>query len=143
MLEATEEATEMIRTALVLVILVGLLVAGATIASSDAPPPTPAQLKAQVKRLQNRNADLSDQLDTAQAVNDAQADVITRLRARDPLDAVTARGPNGLWDAMIAIWQEFPTLGLGEFCGYDKSTTPGVGDGLTVTSYSFYRWSGC
>lgn len=131
------------RTALVLVILVGLLVAGATIASSDAPPPTPAQLKAQVKRLQNRNSDLLDQLDTLQAVNDDQSDTIRRLRNRDPLDAVTARGPDGLWNAMIAIWTEFPRLEDGSFCGYDKSTVQGDGPGLTVTSYTFYQWTGC
>lgn len=132
----------MIRSVVIIVLVVGLLVAGATIASSDAPP-TQAQLRAKIIRLQNHVADLYDEIDTNQTVIDAQADVITRLRNRDPLDAVTARGPDGLWNAMIAIWQEFPTLGLGEFCGYDKSTTPGGGDGLTVTSYTFYRWSGC
>lgn len=134
-----------------LIAAIALLGVGAVIASPDSPPqPTVAQLKAQLKAKTNRIADLKDEIDAQDAQladqNDKIAtrdDTIARLRARDPLDAVTARGPDGLWNAMLAIYAEFPNLPLGTFCGYDKSSSAPGSVGLTVSSYTFYLWQNC
>lgn len=135
------------------ILIIGLLLAVAFIvsASAAAPPPaqvTIAQLRAKIQDLRSDKADLQDQVDAQDAVIGDQADTIQRLRARlanqpDPLDVITARGPDGLWAAMVAIWRAFPTLDEGALCGYDRSSVPGTGDGLTLTSFTFYRWSGC
>jgi hypothetical protein len=92
---------------------------------------------------------LQDQVDAQdEAISNAD-DTITRLRYRlanqpDPLDVITDRGPDGLWNAMRAIWLVFPNLPEGQLCGYDKSNVPaGDGEGLTLTSFTFYRWQGC
>ena len=114
--------------------------------------PTPQQQIATLKKkLSNARSDLADandQIDLLNSANDDQNDTITRLRYRlanqpDPIDVITARGPVGLWNAMIAIWQEFPRLDPADICGFDKSMVPG--DDLTpdLTSYTFYRWIGC
>jgi len=129
--------------ALVALLIIAAIALGAAVVSADPPQPTIGQLKAKIRAQQNRIADLNDEIDTKDAVIDAQGDVITRLRARDPLDAVLARDADGLWSAMIAIWQEFPALQDGDFCGYDKGHVPPLGDGLVASSYTFYRWSGC
>src|SRR5882724_7165465 len=104
---------------------VGFTSGGVPLASSDAPPPTVSQLKAKIRQQANRIGDLKDEVDAQDAVISDQNDTITRLRARDPLDAVLARSPDGLWSAIVAIWQAFPTLDPGALCGYDKSNNPG------------------
>lgn len=132
------------RSILVIFIAISLLASAAVIASPDTTPQqTITQLRAQLRAKTNRISDLKDQIDAQDATISDQNDTITRLRARDPLDAVTARSPDGLWAAANAIWQQFPTLPLGSFCGYDKASTPPADAGLTVTSITFYRWSGC
>lgn len=139
MLEPAEEAAEVKRSIVIVLLAIAVLAMGAVIASPDSsntPPPTMAQLKAKIKQQANRIADLNDDIDARDAT-------IDRLRARDPLDAVTARNPDGLWDAMRAIYAAFPSLPPGEFCGYDKSFIPSGGLGLVATSYTFYNWSGC
>lgn len=125
-------------------IVVAVVVAGAVpSASPDAPQPTVAQLKAKIRQQANRIGDLNDEIDAQDAVIADQNDTITRFRARDPLDAVLARSPDGLWNAMRAIWLAFPALDPGALCGYDRSNVPADGVGLTLTSYTFYRWQGC
>lgn len=132
------------------VFLVAVFAVGAVVASSDTPQPTITQLKAQLKAKTNRIADLKDERDAQDAViadqNDtiaAQSDTIQRLRARDPLDAVVARGPDGLWAAANAIWQAFPTLPLGTYCGYAKDRSAPADVGLTAATITFYRYTGC
>lgn len=138
---------------LVLVVLAATLLLGATAAeptSPDSNPPTRAQLKAKISRQANRIARLTDEIEAQDAVIAdqngtiaSQGDTISRLRARDPLDAVLARNPDGLWAAVVAIWGVFPALAPGQLCGYDKATVPGGGVGLALTSFQFYRWTGC
>jgi hypothetical protein len=139
-------------------LLIGLVViaVGAT-ASADAVDPQVPQLKKQVRDLRSDKADLqavirdlrsdkadlNDQIDAQDDLIGNQADTITRLRARDPLDAVTARDADGLWQAMRAIWLAFPRLPEGALCGYDKSLVPADPDGYTLTSYTFLRFTGC
>lgn len=135
------------------ILVIGLLLAVAFIVSASAAAPPPAQvtisqLRAKVADLRNDKADLQDQVDAQNDVLSDQADTIQRLRTRiantpEPIDAITARGPDGLWAAMVAVWQAFPRLDQTQICGYDKGSTPGDGLGLTLTSFSFYRWSGC
>lgn len=126
-------------------ILIVVLAVGSSAAGPDQ---TIAKLKQQNRQLRLDNADLQDEVDAQNAVIGDQTDTILRLRTRinnqpDPLDAITNRSPDGLWQAMRAIWLAFPTLDPGSICGYDKSVVPGVGDGLTLTTYSFSRWTGC
>lgn len=133
-------------------LLVLLAVALLVTASSAAPPPQPnptlAQLRQKIQNLRNDKADLQDQIDTQDSVIGDQNDTITRLRYRlanqpDPLDVITSRGPDGLWSAMVAIWQAFPRLDPSDICGYDKSQSPGDDTGLTLTTFTFSRWTGC
>lgn len=138
------------RVLILLLVVIGLVVGGATVASSDAPPPTISQLKAKIRQQANvisdKNdtiANLRDEIDTQDGVIADQNDTITRLRARDPLDAVLARSDDGKWAAVRAIWLAFPTQDPSQLCGYDRSSVPGDGIGLTLTSYTFYRWQGC
>ena len=124
-----------------------LVTGGIPSASTDSAP-TMAQLKAKVRQQANRIAELKDEVDAQDAVISDQNDANLRLRTRianwpDPLDVITARGPDGLWAAMVAIWQVFPTLDPGALCGYDKGDVPGGDVGLSLTSYTFYLWSGC
>lgn len=124
------------------------LVATSSIAAGPPPSQQLAQLRAKIQDLRNDKADLQDQIDALNQSNGDQADTIQRLRNHianepDPIDVITARGPDGLWQAMRAIWLAFPTQDPSQLCGYDRSYVPGDGDGLTLTSYSFYRWSGC
>lgn len=122
-----------------------VFVAGAVpVASPDSSvnAPTISQLKAKIKAQSNRISDLNDQIDAQDATISDQSDTITRLRARDPLDAVVARNPDGLWNAMLAIWHAFPTRPPGQLCGYDKSSST-AGLGLTLSSFQFDEWQGC
>lgn len=142
----------------VLVIALLLAVAFVVSASTEAPPParvTISQLRAKIQDLRSDKADLQAdkadlrvQVDAQNAVIGDQSTAILRLRAQlanqpDPLDVITARGPDGLWAAMLAIWRSFPVLDPGQICGYDKGSVPADGVGLTLTSFTFYRWSGC
>lgn len=130
----------------------------ATPAAGD--PPQVAQLKKQVRDLRGDKADLQDTIralrsdkadlrlerDAQDAVIEDQADTITRLRSRlanqpDPLDVITSRNPDGLWAAAQAIWREFPTLGAGSLCGFDKARTDSAD--LIPDSITFYRWTSC
>lgn len=153
-------------------VLVLVLAASVASASREAPKPTRAQLRAkitqQAKRITTLTASLADaqsalgdaraaladtrdtlanvrdQRDAQDAVIANQNATITRLQARDPLDAVLARDADGKWQAMLALWRAFPSLsGTGVFCGYDKSTAPLGAIGLVATTYTFYLWSGC
>lgn len=106
------------------------------------------QLKKQLRNARLDKADLQDQVDALNQVNGDQADQIARLQNRiqnwpDPIDVITSRGPDGLWNAMRSIWLAFPTQDPSQICGYDKSNTPSDGLGLTVTSYFFTRTDGC
>jgi hypothetical protein len=108
-------------------------------------------VEAQAKRIRNLRsdkADLNDIIDAKDALISDQGDTIGRLRYQiantpEPLDEILARGPDGLWSAMTAIWRAFPTLDPASLCGYDKSNAPGADEGLTLTSFMFYKWSGC
>lgn len=136
------------RILILTVLVIALFVAGAVPAASpDSPPLTPAQtiakLRSQLRNARLDKADLQDQFDAANAVIGDQNDTITRLRSRDPLDVILARSPDGLWSAMVAIWQAFPNPDPGQLCGYGKDQNPGDGIGLTVTIFSFTRTSGC
>ena len=129
-------------------VLAVVVTASAATPSNSQSGPTIAQLKQRIQDLRSDKADLQDEVDTLNQVVSDQNDTITRLRYRlanqpDPLDVITSRGPDGLWAAMRAIWQAFPNLDPGQLCGYDKSNSPGDGIGLTVTIYSFEKWSGC
>lgn len=137
------------RIVLLVIVAVLVVVATGSIAASDQ---TPAQ---QIQQLRNKlrnarlaNADKQDVIDAQDALISDQSDQIARLQAKlanqpDPLDVITARSPDGLWNAMGAIWRAFPTLPPGQLCGYDKSQDPGGSIGLTLTTFSFSRWSGC
>lgn len=132
----------------IVVLLAVALIVTASTAAPIAQPPTIQQLKQRITALRNDKADLQDEIDAQDAVISDQSDTIQRLRDRlanqpDPLDVITARSPDGLWNAMGAIWRAFPTLPASELCGYDKSMNPGGGIGLTLTTFSFSRWSGC
>lgn len=136
----------MTRLALVLAALA--LLAGGAAASTHQP--SPAQLRAKIRAQAQRINDLKDTLASLRderAAQDVviadQSTLIAKLRARDPLEAVTARDPNGLWDAMQAIYAAFPKLPAGVFCGYDKTSAPLGSVGLVATTYTFYLWSGC
>lgn len=135
-----------------LIIPLGLILIALVTTAALAAGPPPAQqinqLKQKVQDLRSDKADLQDQVDAQNDVISDQADTIQRLRNHianepDPLDVITARGPDGLWQAMRAIWLAFPTQDPSQLCGYDRSYVPADGDGLTLTSYSFYRWQGC
>lgn len=172
-----------LRVACLLLILV--VVTSVASASHEATKPTPAQMRAKIKRqaatitrlrgtladtraeladardaqaaaealvadqkstIADRNANLADRKDQIAAQDAVIADqnaTITRLRARDPLDAVLARDADGQWAAMLALWRGFPVLPSGVFCGYDKRTAQLGVIGLTATTYTFYLWSGC
>jgi hypothetical protein len=105
---------------------------------------TPAQTIAKQKKtiatLRSQRDDLQDEVDAQNDLIATQTDTITRLRARDPLDAILARDPDGLWDAANAIWRVFPSFS-GSLCGYDKSSTQP--DGLTPSSLSFFKFDVC
>lgn len=131
-------------------VIVVLIVAVATTASAapSGPPPSIAQLKQRINNLRSDKADLQDQVAAQDQVISDQADTIQRLRDRiantpPPLDAILNRDPDGLWAAMRAIWLAFPTQDPSQICGYDRSNAPGDGIGLNVTSFSFYRTTGC
>lgn len=138
-------------TTILLASLVLLIATGGVLAGSASPTqPTPAQMRAKIRAQASRISDLRDQLADANGVLAAQnqqitdqADTITKLRARDPLDAVLTRDADGQWQAILALWRGFPTLDSGVFCGYDKASSPPLGDGLVAASYTFYRWTGC
>lgn len=142
------------RIAVPLALSLAVLVATASLAAGPSSGPDPAsqqtiaKLRSQLRNARLNNADLQDQVDALNAVNGDQADQIVRLQNRianwpDPLDVITSRGPDGLWNAMRSIWLEFPNyVELGS-CGYDRDSAPGDGVGLTLTSFTFYRWSGC
>lgn len=141
---------------ILIIAILAVLALGAT-ATSSTKPPTVQQLRAKVQsqarmitRLQNQIGDLQNERDAQDDVLNAQgdkiaeqADTITKLRARDPMDAVLARDPDGLWSAMIAIYGAFPTLPAGVFCGYAKAQDTLGQIGLVATTYTFYRWTGC
>lgn len=134
---------------LILTLLAITTVASASLAAS--PPTLTQQLaksKANNRTLRLANADLRDQVSALNAVAGDQGDQIARLQSKianqpAPLDAVLSGSPDDLWAAMVAIWKTFPTLDPGALCGYDKGNVPGSGDGLSLTSWTFYRWSGC
>lgn len=105
-----------------------------------------ADLQDTVRSLRIDKADLNDEIDAQNDLLTDQSATITRLRGRlanqpDPIDVITSRDPDGLWQAMTAIWRAFPTLDAGNLCGYDKASTQN--DALTPASFSFYRWSVC
>lgn len=137
---------------IVLSVTLAISVTSGSFAAADREDATPAQqiaaLKKQLRVARLNNADLQDQIDAQNSVISDQADTIQRLRTKlanqpDPLDVITARSPDGLWAAMLAIWQAFPALPVGLLCGYDKNSVPGDGIGLTLTSFTFFRWTGC
>lgn len=129
------------------VVVVGAVALAATPAVPDL---TPVQIIAKQKKtiegLRDQRADLRQERDAQDAViEDLQASN-ARLRARlaavpDPIDAILARNPDGLWAAMQAIWAVFPTLPPGSLCGYDRASTQN--DELTPASFTFYRWQVC
>lgn len=132
----------------ILAIVLLPLVAIAAVSPAAGPDPQIVQLKKQLRTAQAKINDQQDQIDEQNNLLADQADTNQRLRNRlanppDPLDAILSRGPDGLWQAMRAIWLAFPTIDPGALCGYDKSNVPSDGDGLTLTSWTFYRWSGC
>lgn len=138
------------KLALILALAGITLIASGSLAASPQPPPSQqiTKLKQQVQDLRSDKADLQTQVNAQNDVIGDQADTITRLRNRianqpDPLDVITSRGPDGLWNAMRAIWLAFPTLDPGALCGYDRSNVPGDSDSPTLTSYTFYRFGGC
>lgn len=136
------------RVAISLGLVAFALVATSSIAAGPPPAQQLAQLRAKIQDLRSDKADLQQQVNAQDDVIGDQADTIQRLRTRianepDPLDVITARGPDGLWNAMRAIWLAFPQQDPTQLCGYDRSYVPGDGDGLTLTSYTFYRWQGC
>lgn len=137
------------RIVLLVIVAVLVVVATGSIAASDQTPQQQIQqLRNKLRNARLNNSDLQVEIDAQDALISDQGDTIARLRARlasqpDPLDAVTARSPDGLWAAMVAIWQAFPTIDAGQLCGYDKGQNPGNGIPLTVTSYSFIRVTGC
>jgi hypothetical protein len=125
-------------------------IAAVALAATPAVPDlTPVQIIAKQKKtiesLRDQRADMRQERDAQDAViEDLQASN-ARLRARlaavpDPLDAITARSPDGLWAAVQAIWAVFPAGPTG-LCGYDKSITQN--DGLTPAILSFYKYTIC
>lgn len=148
---APTESSHAITKRLLIPAILILITLVTTAALAADPPPTPqqqiAQLKKQLRSARLNNADLNDQIDALTQTNSDQADQITRLQNRianwpDPLDVITSRGPDGLWNAMRAIWLAFPTADPSQLCGYDRSNAPG-NDGLSVTIYSFLKTTGC
>lgn len=136
------------RLAFVCCLLAVALLVTASTSAAPQPNPTIAQVKAKNRALRLANADLQDEVDALNAVNGDQANQIQRLQNRiantpDPIDAITSRGPDGLWSAMISIWQAFPRLDPSQLCGYDKNQSPGTDTGLSLTTFQFSRWSGC
>ena len=110
--------------------------------------PQVQQLRKQLRTARLDNSDLRQQVDAQNALIDDQADTLTRLRNRianqpDALDAILARDEDARWQAIAAIWRAAPRLSEGQLCGYDKTYIPGEGEGLTLTSYSFYLFKGC
>lgn len=131
------------RLAILAIVLLPLVAIAAT-SPAAGPDPQVTQLKKQLRNAQARISDLQDQIDAQNDLLADQAATITRLRARlanqpDALDVILARDPDGLWQAMRAIWIAFPAA---DPCGYDKSYVPADGVGLTLTTYTFYRF-GC
>lgn len=134
-------------TILTLVIVLVVAAAAGSPAAPVADSPQVTQLKQKLRNARLDLADAQNQIDAQNSVIEDQAATIQRLRTRlanqpDPLDVITNRDPDGQWAAMVAIWRAFPTLN-GALCGYDKSNTPPDGIGLTLTSFTFYRWQGC
>lgn len=135
----------------IIVIAVLLVVALIVTASTAAPPPpqvTINQLRAKNQALRSDKADLQGQVAAQNLVIGDLQDQNQRLRNRianwpDPLDVITARSPDGLWSAAVAIWQAFPRADGSQLCGYDKSSAPGDPLGLSVTVYAFERTAGC
>lgn len=140
MLDAAGKASEGHAVNRAILAILAMLTAGVLVDSSVSSPaipdnpPTRAQLKYQIAVQKNRIADLNDKIDTRDAT-------IRSLRARDPIDEITALSPDGLWASMRAIWAVFPAT-PGVLCGYDKSNA-GSTAGVTLDSYTFYRWSAC
>jgi len=135
------------KIAVVLSIL-GIALAGPVSAST--PVITPDQLRAKIDKqartidkLRDQIADLKDERDAQDGVIEDQNATLTRLRARDPLDAILARDADGQWDAITAIYKDFPSLPPGVFCTYDKSTQTLGELGLSASTFTFYRWTGC
>lgn len=133
---------------ILVVLLLPLVVLAAASAPAAGPDPQIARLKQQVRNLNGKVSDQQDTIDSQVSIISDQSDTIARLRGRianwpDPVDAINAGSPDDQWAAMVAIWRAFPTLDPGQLCGYDKGNVPGDGDGLTLTSWTFYRWSGC
>lgn len=135
------------------IVLLGVLLAIVTVSVSVAADPLTQQVAALKKQIRQKNARIDDQASQIQAqdalIEDQQA-TITRLQNRianqpTPMEAILSRDTDGLWSAMTAIWRAFPTLPDDQVCGYDStSNTSGPDtDGVTLTSFSFYRWSGC
>lgn len=148
-----------------------LVVASVASASPQAKKPTPAQMRAKIKKqsalitrlqasLADARASLADarnaQADQASVIADQRGVIADRnatitdrneqikaLQARDPLDAILARDADGKWAAMLALWRAFPSLPSGVFCGYNKTTDVLGSLGLSATTYTFYLWSGC
>lgn len=132
------------------VILAGLLVATVSLAATTDVTPSQqiAKLKQQLRVANGKVSDQQDEIDAQDALLSDQTDTIARLRNRianqpAPLDVITSGSPDDLWAAMRAIWLAMPALDPGQLCGYDKSQVPGEGDGLTLTTYSFFSWRGC
>lgn len=134
--------------ALGVLVAVALVTTGSWADAVDSPPQTIAGLKKQVRNLRSDKADLRDQVEAQDLVIADLNDQLARLRTRlanqpDPLDAVVARDPDGLWAAIAAISRAFPNQPEGQLCGYDKSSASSESATLSLTSFSFFRWSGC
>lgn len=132
-------------------VLISITLIATSSLSAGADPSPQQQITQLKKQLRNARLDKADTQDQLDAANDVISDLSAqnaRLQSRiqnwpDPIDIITSRGPDGLWNAMRAIWLAFPTQDPSQLCGYDKSNTPSDGLGLTVTSYFFTRTDGC
>jgi hypothetical protein len=108
-----------------------------------------ATLKGQVTTLTTANTQLTGQVATLTTQSTGLQGQVTTLNgqlaagAAGGTAAIIAAGPAAEWTAVVSMWNVFPMLTGGAFCGFDKSSNIFGGTGLNITSYTFTDDTNC
>jgi hypothetical protein len=94
-------------------------------------------------RLKTQNAKLSGLYATERSFF-ARAEATIATQASGGTAAIIGGGPDAMWNAVVAIWDVFPSLTVDSHCGYTKTTsTTGGGTAPSVETVDFEQISNC
>jgi septal ring factor EnvC (AmiA/AmiB activator) len=113
-------------------------------------------LKGQVTQLQGQLPPLNTQITNLTAANGTLGGQVAALTAQvgtlqtqisqqaaGGTAAIVASSPADQWNAIVAIWNVFPKMPSGAFCGFDKDNNISGGTGLNSANYTFWDFTNC